>query len=444
MTDTNIKIEFPEITQEDFDHAFECLEVCKRKSAEKYGFNYPYFTPGGLYGEQWWQLDSALALCGYKWYDRSFAETSLLNFIEAQKADGRICLWGYDTLPGGNYKQIHGVSSLPKIFDVAYHILQGTTDKILIENTHEMMKKYLEWWFKNRQDKKTGLITATFEETFIPYLGCAGEYAPVDTNVEVAVGCRYTADIAVSLGKSEEAEYFNAKQEEIAASVNKYLWSEEKGAYYPFSIKDNRLIDCLMASAFCPLRLGMLSQERKARLIELLTDHKHFNWQTIPLTSVSKCDPIFKTTRGEYKGNDSWSGNVWSLLNEMTVRGLLDCGENELAAELAVKTVYAFNHNCTEFVNPFDGSGHGVIQYAWTASQYIELIIEIIFGVCYNAEKNELSISPNIPKGLKNRRFSLKNLNIPGGGTLDLIIDNGEIEYSIKHSSVAVLIKNNG
>ena len=58
-----------------------------------------------------------------------------------------------------------------------------------------------------------------------------------------------------------------------------------------------------------------------------------------------------------------------------------DCREVDLAAELAFKTICIFNHNSAEFVNPFDGSGHGVIRYAWTASQYLELIVEMLTNV---------------------------------------------------------------
>lgn len=59
-----MNITFNGITQADLDYAFECLEECKQESAKEYGFNHPYFTPGGEYGEQWWQIDSSLALCG--------------------------------------------------------------------------------------------------------------------------------------------------------------------------------------------------------------------------------------------------------------------------------------------------------------------------------------------------------------------------------------------
>lgn len=83
-----MQIRFPSVTQNDFEYALECLEVCKQDNAERFGFRYPYFSPGGQYGAQWWQLDSALALSGYKWIDREFCETALLNFIESQKENG--------------------------------------------------------------------------------------------------------------------------------------------------------------------------------------------------------------------------------------------------------------------------------------------------------------------------------------------------------------------
>lgn len=439
-----MNIIFNKISSDDFNYAVECLEVCKQPDAKEYGFNYPYFTPGGAYGKQWWQLDSSLALSGYKWIDRKFAETSLWNFIESQKSDGRICLWGEDDLPefvaGGNFpKQRVGVSSLPKIFDVAYHLLQGTTDEKLKKAAYNMMKKYIDWWFECRHDNDTGLITAVFEETFIPYLGYSGEYAPVDTNTEVYVGCHYTQLLAEELGEISDADILKTRKEQLKESVNQYLWNEEKGAYYPYDIIEKKTVDCLMASTFYPLRLGIATRAQRNKLIKLLKDHKHFNWDTIPLTSVSKLDRQFTTTTGKYQGNASWSGNVWTLINEMIVRGLLDCGENELAEELALKTLCSFKSNCAEFINPFDGSGHGVEKYAWTASQFIELIVEVIFGVSYNATKKEIAISPKLPHNLKNCYLALEDLKIDSDISIDIHIENGNVSYIISNGDIKVI-----
>lgn len=442
-----MKIVFPSVSQNDFEYAIKCLESCKQESAEKYGFNYPYFTPGGMYGEQWWQLDSSLALSGYKWVDRAFCERALLNFVESQKEDGRICLWGADLLPkkvaGGNVlEQTTGVSSLPKLFDVAYHILKGCEDRALKIKVYATLKKYLDWWFDNRQDKKTGLITAVFEETFIPYLGSSNEYAPVDTNVEVYVGCTYVELLAVELGNFSDAEKVRSKKAKLKDAINEFLWSEEKGAYYPYYVKEGKLGDVLMASTFYPLRMQIAPKERREKLIGLLTNNDYFNWNTIPLTSVSKKDDNFVTTKGDYVGNDSWSGNVWTLVNEMVIRGLVDCQKNELASRLVYKTLLAFNGNLAEFINPFDGTGHGVLKYAWTASQYLELIIETIFGVDYSAKDKVVTISPNLTKKLKNDCLYIKGLNVTNNVLIDIMIDRGVVKYTVSNDSVKIKIEN--
>jgi hypothetical protein len=122
----------------------------------------------------------------------------------------------------------------------------------------------------------------------------------------------------------------------------------------------------------------------------------------------------------------------------MVIRGLLDSGEKALAAELALKTVYAFNNNCTEFINPFDGSGHGVLKYAWTASQYLELIIEVIFGISSNITKKEVCISPNLCDELKAETISIKDVMVFGNVFLDVCIDKGKTTYKISDKTVNV------
>ena len=329
---------------------------------------------------------------------------------------------------------------MPKIFDVAYHILRGSTEDSLKEKTYEMLKKYLDWWFSARFDLNTGLISAVFEETFIPYLGREGEYAPVDTNVEVYVGCHYVELLARELGKNEDADEIREKKENLKKAINQYFWDEAKGAYFPYFLKEEKLGDCLMASTFYPLRLQIAPRKRQERLLSLLTDQESFNWDVLPLTSVSKKDAAFTTTPGEYQGNASWSGNVWTLINEMVVRGLCDCGEDALAAELAMKTIYAFNHNCAEFLNPFDGVGHGVVQYAWTASQYLELLIEFVFGIDYDAEDKTITVRPRIAKELRNDMLEIKGLQIAEDLFADVVIKENEASCAASDKAIKVKV----
>ena len=177
-------------------------------------------------------------------------------------------------------------------------------------------------------------------------------------------------------------------------------------------------------------------------MIALLKNQEHFNWDVLPLTSVSMKDSAFVTTRGNYQGNASWSGNVWTLINEMVVRGLSDCGEKELAAELAYKTICALNHNCAEFLNPFDGSGHGVVQYAWTASQYLELLIETVFGVAYRAGDRTVVVCPSLTEGMRKECFSIRKLRIADDIFMDIAIDHGVASCTVSDDSIRVEVKN--
>lgn len=60
------KVMLPGIEQATFADAFKVLEECLISNVPVHGFTEPVMGPGGAYGENWWQLDSALACDGAK------------------------------------------------------------------------------------------------------------------------------------------------------------------------------------------------------------------------------------------------------------------------------------------------------------------------------------------------------------------------------------------
>lgn len=425
------QIKVPGLSQEGFQDAFQVLEECRIDVTPVDGFIYPFFAPGGLYGPNWWNIDSALALDGYKWKDRAFAEKGLLNFVAAQKRDGRIKLYGPDHVPGYD----EDISSLPKLFGVAYRLASESSDENFVREAYGLICRYLGWWLAKRRDAKTGLFSAVFEETFVPWLSKSGERAAVDTNVEIAVGCRCAALLAKRLKDAPAEAYYKKLEGEIAAAINKYLWWEEKGGYYAFDLRTHRHEDFHMASCFLPLRLGIAPRERAGRLIEQLTDDSLFGWDTFPVTSASKKDPQFTVTEGDYQFNASWSGSVWTTLNVGISQGLAESGYTSLAADLVYKTVCEFHGKYTEFLQPFNGSGHGVKRYAWTAAQYIQLIVEFMFGIRADGENMTVSLSPHLPERLAGQALELEGLALPDGGTLSAKISDGKIAAEVKNSA---------
>ena len=422
------EVSLPGITQESFVDSFKVLEeavVEASSSNPVYGFEYPFCGPGGAYGPCWWQLDTSLATAGAKWTNQEFAENVLRNFILIQREDGRIPLHGPDNLLNEDLK----CSSLPKLFRTAYEILQRTEDKELIKDTYEMLKKYLDWWLTVRRHEDTGLILGIVEE-FLP--GSNEFTIPVETNVEVIEGCIVVSKLASYLNKNEDAHYYEQESEKLKKAINAYMWDEALGRYE--SLKGEGKLSIWSIANFDVLRNGIATQDRIELLLTDLTDNSLFQWDTYPLTSASKADSLYNETTGAYVGAQ-WYGSIWSLRNYSIIEGLEDIGRYDLAGYLALKTVEIFDGNYAEFLNPPDGSGQGVLRYSWTASDYIQIIIEHIFGINYDEFTDTLTIRPMLDSSLKGRTISIKNLLLPDGGTLSVIIKYEENAVRIKYET---------
>lgn len=418
--------------------AAETLQLCSKDPIPDKGFPFPYIAPGGAYGMMWWQLDFSIALAGMRHFDHTFCRNGLLNFITGRKENGRIPLWGNDRLPmyNGERMQREDVSSLPKLFDAAWKIAGAEKDREYLLQILDLLAKYLDWFKTARYDEKTGLFSAVFEETFIPYFGFAGEYAPVDLNAELLHGFICTAEIAGFCSMEKLAGKLLAEAEKLRFAMRRYLWNPEQETFSARNLKNNLHDSRQTAAAFAALRHGVPDEMQKTKLITRMLDQERFNWNKLPLASVDMTDTAFAaiTTR-QYFGNPCWSGDVWALTNENAVRGLLDCGEEKLAAELAVRTVQAFGSTFCEFMNPLTGDPCGVLNYAWTAGYCADLIFSVIFGIEYDAWKQKIEIAPVFPVFWHGKAMALDGAVLPDGSSLNIKVRCGneaEIEAEIK------------
>lgn len=400
-----------------------CVVECS-EAAPVHGFTEPFFAPGG-YGADWWQLDSSSALEGCKWFDFSFAERALLNFERVQKPDGRIPLYGPDTLPKSSHhsRQSDNASSLPALFRSAHDIAVMKGDAVFAARVKTTLKKYLDWWFAARLDASTGLMGALFEETFPPYLGVAGEWSGVDTCVEVAHGAELTADLARRLGEASEAASLEAAAGRLYAAVHAHMWNAADGTFRPVALPSGTF-GLASAEGFGMFRDPDLPTEMRTRLRTALTGPR-FGWAAYPLTSAARDDPAFAVTRGDsYQFNASWSGMVWTLVNIRVVEALSAAGLTEESTRLAERTVAMIDAagEFREFYDPNDGSGHGARNYAWTAAHYLELVVRDLLGIRYDGFTRELTVKPRIPHA-----FRLTGLDCGGHARADVTCAEGRI-----------------
>ena len=187
-----------------------------------------------------------------------------------------------------------------------------------------------------------------------------------------------------------------------------------------------------MASALNVMRYNTADEGRIANLISKMTAAEYFGWGEHTLCTVAKSEERFTVVEGTYIGNPCWSGSVWTLTNKAVIQALDSCGQQELAAQLACMTIQEFAGDFTEFPHPFTGEGHGVRDYGWTAAQWIQILIEDIFGIDYDAVNGKITVSPNIPSEYRGEEFILENLCLPDGGKLDVHIKEGNVQYEKK------------
>ena len=444
------KIILPGITQSDFQHAFDVLQGCVVTRLPVFGFTHPFMYPGGLYDKwwysidsihvlgitlpgvpyfekYWWEEDGSLALSGAKWANEKFAENVLRDFIAVQKPDGRIPLFSPDTLSLPNK-----VSSLPVLFEVGYTIARRTSDAALVRSTYYCLKRYLDWWlsYSVRRDSGTGLITGIFEESAPPDEGSAFTRIPVDLNSEVIIGCRNVASLARRLNDVRNCQKYSRLELELKELMNKHLWVDS--AYYAFIIPDRQFEKRLLSNTFYPLEDNIAEGPQVTQLLNLLTDNRYFNWDQNPVTTVAKTDSTYSEEAGTYNGKQ-WVGDIWSMKNVAIIQGLEDVGRYDLSARLSYSTAMLFNNNCSEFIIPSSGLGQGQLDYAWSASQYIQIIIEKIFGVDYDGFNKTITIMPRLTKELWGHDLALDSLLLPGRNRLSVHIssdDSGEVRIS--------------
>ncbi len=405
------KITIPSIDQSGFQDAFNVLDECLVTDVPAAGMSYPFMGPGGAYGANWWQLDTGLTLAGAKWVNQEFAEGVIksLMAVQSQNPDGRIDLWGGAPIRG----QVASLSSIPRYFEVAYDVARRSNDPAFQIDVLDSMTRYMNYWLSPaKRDKKTVLVTAIFEETFSEQLSVPQALAPIDLNVAVALGALNAARLAEAIGQHELADTHRLNFESLKESINTWLWNHDKQAYFNLDVRENVFRPFLICTNFDTFREQIVPDDRIQPLLEKMQEPEIFNWGIRPLSTIDMRAPEFTESTGPYDGS-AWFGNVWTMRNLPVIAGLTDIGEHELAAELNWHTMTMFHNNYSEYVTPSTGSGEGVVRYGWTASQYIQSVIEYLFGVDYDALAGRLRIFPRVPDMLSGNEISIEHLIIP-------------------------------
>ena len=244
---------------------------------------------------------------------------------------------------------------------------------------YEKLKKYIDYWFWHCDSDKNGLCfwdgsDHSGMDNQALRLGYDGvmEFEGVDLNVYLVRELRAMAQLALELGKAEDAASFSAHAERLAALIDAVFWDEETGFYYDRSERTGELNRVKCVSGLLPLWLGTIPAARAERLVrEHLLNPAEF-WLPYPVATWAKNEQgYYQERRG---GECTWMGATWIPTNYMVLHGLMLHGYRAEAEALAEKTFDMVLREATtrEYYNGETGVGQGMCPFwGWSALGYV-------------------------------------------------------------------------
>ncbi len=317
-----------------------------------------------------------------------------------------------------------------------YYLITG--DIALLRELYPVFLRAHEWWFKNRDGNKNGVLEYGSSQTgFGHFVGtklAAKDESSMDNspmhdsarfipgtntlNMEdialnsiLALEGECLAQIALRLGGDTNADTLKKRTDALKKKIDETLWDGENALYANKHWEIG--FQPPSPTSFYPLAAGIPGEERAEKLIEHIFDEAEF-WTEFPLPSIwLKSEAV--------NDNVYWRGRAWPPLNFFTYIGLKRYGKWQEARRLLDKIMAHFGRGwlneraCYENHNTFTGRGDDSVDtdpfYGWGALYPLMWIMEHIdrdplFGVSFGSISGGAFEIDNFSLG--EQRFSLK------------------------------------
>ena len=373
------------------------LELSSILWAEPYGsFKHPCIvvTKNSSYPSQLWDWGNwanNIALRQIATYQSKENELikheigSVLNFLNEQKADGSIEIAIFpnkehdfaSTMP---HKNVHK----PVLAQHVAFISKYVSDVEWIREIYPKLKAFISY-YENNAKHESGLFY--FFDDFA--IGVDNDpatfYRPENSSASIFLNSLMykelgaMAHLGALIGNTDDAKYYETRQNELKSAINEHCYDEKDGMYYSCDINlrpidkgvllhsgaprhYSTLIQRLGCwSSFLPLWAGIPTPEQAKRIVEEnLLDEKAF-WGKYGVRSLSKYEKMYRLVG---TGNpSSWQGGVWILSNYFVFKALLRYGYKHEADELATKTLDLLDRDLRkngafhEYYDPETGEG---------------------------------------------------------------------------------------
>ncbi len=276
----------------------------------------------------------------------------------------------------------------------------------------------------------------------------------VDLNSLYTLDAACLAQIAVILGRRDEADAYQAEYDKMRDLINDQLWNSREN-FYCDRFWDGRFSTHKAASNFYPL-LARIPDERQARLMlkHLFVNRKEF-WGEYVIPSISRDDPAFNDPKNPDR--QYWRGTIWPPTNYLVYQGLKAYGFDNEASDFAAKSAALFMRTwtnfqlCPENFHPLTGEAAGQRFQSWGPLFVLPAVEEYLdftpwegfrFGILYPEEKGTLlhaTIQDRqydveiAPKRVRLYEDEREIFNVDGGAVVrHFLYNENEVAFEIK------------
>ena len=280
-----------------------------------------------------------------------------------------------------------------------WKVLQRYPDRATLEFAYPRLKRWHEWWFKDRGDgqpwrdgNRDGLLEWGSNRGSRESSGGRGfrlqagwesgmddspmydgvhfseqthtmDLDDVGLNSLYALDAECLAQLATALGKTDDAKLFQADYEKMKQLVQEKLWNEADGIYENRSW-NGEFSKRLSPTNFYPMLAGIATPEQAKRMVnEHLLNPKEF-WGEYVVPTAPRNDPAFDD---QYY----WRGSIWGPTNYLLYHALDRYDFDPVALDFARKSYALFmddwktNQRNDELYHAWGGSGGGDTHYTW-------------------------------------------------------------------------------
>jgi putative isomerase len=280
----------------------------------------------------------------------------------------------------GKWKTFPAYSQIPILAWGLERVFNRNGDVELVKENLQSLENFHEWYWRERDVTDAGLVglgdylgdiqnarfeTFDFDRTLDrlqltahpvrednPPLKAYGDILVTGNTSYLILAEQSLARLAKKVGNKKLAKRCETRAARAAESMRKNMWDEKNGVFKAIFRDSFQKIDELSIGCWMPLLAGVPTKKQATKMVEVLQSPA---WNTpVPVPTAPTTDPI-------YKSGAFWRGDIWTVTNYQIAHGLKAYGFDELAADIADKTIeLSLRHGVSERHDSQTGKALGV------------------------------------------------------------------------------------